>query len=139
MDAAPDPAGVERIDHVAIVVPDFDATVASLTTALGLRCARIGRLGRDGSRRIAMIADGTGFKLEIIEAPADGATGAELDHVAVRVLDVDASHEHLVGAGFAEERAPRRLEPAHARTALLTEPSGLQVQIIRYDPTSPDL
>jgi catechol 2,3-dioxygenase-like lactoylglutathione lyase family enzyme len=141
MDADHDPAGVERVDHVAIVVPDFDATVAMLTASLGLRCARIGRLGKDGTRRIAMIADGTGFKLEIIEAAEgpDAVTGPTLDHVALRVRDVDESHRLLLDAGFVEERPPRRLEPAHARTALLAEPNGMQVQVIRYDPTSPDL
>ena len=143
-----DTAAVERINHVAIVVADFDATVRMLTDALGMRCARLGKLGRDESRRIAMITDGTGFKLEIIEAPAPeaheaGPAGASpaatFDHIAVRVRDVDETHERLQAIGFAERMAPRRLEPAHARTALLAEPHGMHVQIIRYDDTSPDI
>lgn len=132
---------IERIDHVALVVADFDAVVRTFTDALGLRCARIGRLGRDGTRRIAMIADGTGFKLELIEAPADAVDppSARFDHVALRAHDVDASHDRLLAEGFTAHFAPRRLEPAHARTALLREPSGIDVQIVRYDDTSPDL
>lgn len=132
---------IERIDHVAITVADFDATLATLSGALGLRCARIGRLGGDSARRIAMIADGTGFKLEIIEAAPDAAHEgpAAFAHLAVRVRDVDESWTRLIDSGFTAQKPPRRLEPAHARTALLTEPTGLDVQIIRYDETSPDL
>ena len=132
---------IERIDHVAITVADFDATLATLTGALGLRCARIGRLGGDSARRIAMIADGTGFKLEIIEAgPDDAPDGpAAFAHIALRVRDVDESWDRLLDSGFTAQKPPRRLEPAHARTALLTEPTGMDVQIIRYDDTSPDL
>ncbi|MGE0878728.1 MAG: VOC family protein [Acidimicrobiia bacterium] len=134
-------ARVERLDHVAMVVADFDGTVSVFTEVLGLECIRIGSLNREPSRRIAMIGDGTGFKLELIEAPLDGgpASGAELDHVAVRVSDVTESHRALSASGFESRRSPVRVEAAEAETAVLLAPNGLTVQIIRYDPSSPDV
>ena len=132
---------VERFDHVAMVVADFDGTVTMFTASLGLECIRIGRLNRDPTRRIAMIGDGTGFKLELIEAPASGGptTGAELDHVAVRVSDVAESYDALTAAGFESKRRPMRVDAAEAQTAVLLGPNGLTVQIIRYDPSSRDI
>jgi hypothetical protein len=85
---------IERIDHMAITVADFDATVATLTGALGLRCARIGRLGGDSARRIAMIADGTGFKLEII----DGIDARLVREHLGAVGELTPAHEARAGA-----------------------------------------
>jgi catechol 2,3-dioxygenase-like lactoylglutathione lyase family enzyme len=131
------PPGFERVDHVAIEVTDFDERIAAMTNGLGLACRRIGRYGADQSRRIAMLADPTGFKIELIEA-ADGAEAKfAFAHIAWLVRDVTAAHDALVAAGYETTVAPRRLDAARADTALLRR-DGLPVQVIRYDHDSPD-
>lgn len=125
----------QQIDHVALSVGDFDARLALLTTGLSMTLKRIGTYGKDASRRIAMLADGAGFKLELIES--DGPEVFE--HVAWRVADVPAAVDELTAQGFTVDRPPRRIEAARADSALLYDPNGLAVQVIRYDADSPDL
>ncbi len=60
-------------------------------------------------------------------------------HVAYRVDDVEAEHRSLVAQGFRSLRGPHALAAAKATTALLEDPSGLQIQLIQYAPDSPDL
>jgi catechol 2,3-dioxygenase-like lactoylglutathione lyase family enzyme len=86
----------QQIDHVAISVGDFDDRLALLTGSLGMTLKRIGTYGKGASRRVAMVGDAAGFKLEIIEG--DGPDTFE--HVAWRVDDVQASFEAMVGDGF---------------------------------------
>ncbi|HEY8491864.1 MAG TPA: VOC family protein [Dehalococcoidia bacterium] len=124
------------LDHVAIGVADLDGGVAMLTSTFGMVLKRMGTHVASGGR-IAFLADpASGMKLELIETP-DRQTG--FMHVAFRVDDVAAEHARLTSAGFETVRGPFRLEPARADTALLRDPSGLEVQIIRYDTDSPDL
>jgi catechol 2,3-dioxygenase-like lactoylglutathione lyase family enzyme len=124
-----------RVDHVAIEVADFDARIAMLER-LGMRVQRIGRKSDDPSRRIAMIGDGSGFKLELIEADADAHS-----HIAFYADDLERTFAELtaVDGGFAPMREPARLAPAKGDTAVVVEPGGLRIQLIRYDPDSTDL
>ncbi|MET0910520.1 MAG: VOC family protein [Ilumatobacteraceae bacterium] len=131
--------GRRVVDHVAVEVSDFDARVEFLTATMGMTLQRMGELVSDPSRRVAMIGDGTGFKLELVEARAETGGGADrLSHVAFRVDDVDAEVEALVADGCVVERSARRFEPARSRTATLTGRGDLQVQLVAYDPDSPD-
>lgn len=125
------------LDHVAIEVPDFDAFLARMTSALGMVVRRVGALTSDPSRRIAMVSDSTGRKLEIVEGPAGGAAVGLL-HVAWRVDDVDAEYSALLETGCTSVSAPRRLEAAKSRTATVADPEGAQIQLVTYDPDSPD-
>lgn len=137
-DAADDVTTVERIDHVALEVRDFDDTIARLEGALGMHCVRVSTSMRDPSRRIAMVRDRAGFALEIIEAPSWHRGPPILDHVAFRVADVDDSYRALHGTGYTSQMTPRRIEAAQADTAVLADQGGLVVQVVRYDPDSPD-
>lgn len=130
---------VERIDHVAIEVRDFDALVARMEVALGVTGTRIGRLGRDPSRRIAMLRDATGFTLEIIEAPVFHRGAPTLDHIALRVREVDAAAETLLAAGFQQRVVTRPVDAWRRENAVVTDPTGLVVQVVRYedDPADP--
>jgi len=127
---------IERIDHVAIGVKDLDERIEFFTVALGMVLKRRGtHVGSGG--RIAFIADAaSGFKIELIEIP-DRQEG--LMHFAFRVDDVAAEHQRLTGLGLSPQRGPLRLEAAKAGTALLRDASGLELQILCYDPDSPDL
>lgn len=123
------------LDHVGTEEPDIDARVGFLVEVLGFRVLRWGVHVVTG-KRIAMLADPRGTKLELMEVAE--RTG-ELDHVAYRVADVDAAHACLLASGCTEERAPFDIAPARARSSLLLEAAGHRVQLISYRPDSPDL
>jgi catechol 2,3-dioxygenase-like lactoylglutathione lyase family enzyme len=126
---------IGQLDHVALGVHDLDERIAFLTGTLGMKLGRIGKHVKTGGR-IAMIADANGFKLELIELP-DEAPG--LQHIAYRVEDVDAAYARLLEQGCTGIRGPHELAAAKAVTALVEDPAGLQVQVIKYAPDSPDL
>lgn len=123
------------LDHVGTEEPDIDGRVGFLVEMLGFRVLRWGVHVVTG-RRIAMLADPRGTKLELMEVPE--RTG-ELDHVAYRVTDVDAAHACLLATGCTEERAPFEIPPAMARSSLLREAAGHRLQLISYQAGSPDL
>lgn len=120
-----------RLDHVALQVRDFDHRVAVLTE-LGMTVRRIGALSSDPSRRIALLADQRGFKLELVESAEDGFA-----HVAFEVESVDGAVEDGV-EGLHTQRPPYRLEAAKADSAMLVDAGGFTVQLVRYDADSPD-
>ncbi len=129
-----------RIDHVALEIPRFDEHLALLTEHLGLRIVREGRRYSTG-QRIVMVTDDHGFKLELIEATPDGDTGHATEvfqHLAVRADDVAATHADLLATGATEQRPPHRLDAARADTSLVRL-GDLAVQVVHYDPDSPDL
>jgi catechol 2,3-dioxygenase-like lactoylglutathione lyase family enzyme len=123
------------LDHVALGVHDLDERIAFLTGTLGMSLKRVGKHVKTGGR-IAMIADSNGFKLELIELPND-VPGFQ--HLAYRVDDVEAAHARLVEQGCTTIRGPHEIGAARAVTALVEDPSGLQIQVIKYAPDSPDL
>ena len=126
---------IGQLDHVALGVHDLDERIAFLTGTLGMKLGRIGKHVKTGGR-IAMIADANGFKLELIELPDDEPG---FQHLAYRVEDVDAAHASLVERGCTTIRGPHEIGAAKAMTALVEDPSGLQIQVIKYAPDSPDL
>ena len=123
------------LDHVGTEEIDIDGRVAFLVSCLGHRLLRWGTHLVTG-RRIAMLVDPAGTKLELLEV--DELRG-DLDHVAYRVADVDAAHAALLAAGCTERRRPGDLPAERARSSMLQEPSGARLQLIAYSPGSPDL
>lgn len=122
-------------DHVGTEEVEIDARVRLLVDVLGHRVLRWGTHVVTG-RRIVMLADRTGAKLELMEV--ERRTG-ELDHVAYRVPDVDTAHAALLAAGCTQVQAPFDLTAARARSSLVLEPTGSRLQLITYRPDSPDL
>lgn len=127
-----------RLDHVAIEVADLDYYIEQLVATGGMRLLRRAIAKRTGTR-MAMIGDPTGMKLELIEN-RDAAEGApRFLHVAFRSSDVDAAARSLVGKGWNLERGPIDLEEAQARSVLLSDNRGFELQALTYRPTSPDI
>ena len=126
------------IDHVALEVDDIDERVRLLEAA-GLRVLRHGTRYSTG-QRIVMMGDGTGNKLELIEAePGDGDDSAPVfAHLALRTDDADGAHRRLQAAGYESRSEPHDLAAARARSALLDSGGGLRVQVISYADDSPD-
>jgi Glyoxalase/Bleomycin resistance protein/Dioxygenase superfamily len=122
------------VDHIAIEVDAIDRRVAALTATGALRVLREGRQHSTG-QRIFMLGDGTGFKIELIESQQPAVSFA---HVALRVSDVEAAEAMLVDQGWTPRRPPHDLPAAGARTALLSDGS-LDLQVIAYQPGSPDM
>jgi catechol 2,3-dioxygenase-like lactoylglutathione lyase family enzyme len=126
---------IEGMDHIALGAKSFDDRVAFFMGALGMKLKRTGVDYATG-KRIALLADDKGFKIELIEAPSESQT---LRRVAFRVSDARFEYERLVTSGCVSIRPPHELAAAKAVTALVQDPSGLQIQVIQYDPDSPDL
>lgn len=126
---------LERLDHIAIEVPNLDEWITILEGTCSMRLLRTGSRHLTG-QRIALLGDGTGMKLELIEGQASGPAFV---HLAFRVDDTDAVHAAMVEDGWQSVRSPHPLALAHARTALVSDGRGFELQLIQYDPSSQDI
>ena len=127
-----------KIDHVAIEVADLDYYIERLVGTGGMRLLRRSTAKRTGAR-MAMVGDPTGMKLELIENRDAVGTVPRFLHVAFRSDDVDATATSLVDKGWKWERGPIDLEDAQARSVLLSDARGFELQVLTYQPTSPDV
>ena len=111
-------------DHIALTVPDLDAQVDRMANAFGM----VVESRMDG---FAVVADpATGLKFEL--GRSDDAD-VHFRHLGFRADDVDGAHEDLVDAGMESREAPHRRDFARMYTSYLTEPGGLEVQLVKYD------
>ena len=125
------------LDHIALGAHDFAGRCDFFVKTLGFELRRVGKRFSTGTQ-IAMLFDVAGqAKVELIETQPHESAG--LLHLAFRVDDVDAAYVALQARGLAAVREPHDLGAAKARTALLRDESGLDIQIIQYAPDSPDL
>lgn len=122
-------------DHVAIEVENLDLCMETLAGYLGMRPLRFGNRHRTGER-VVLLGDGTGVKVELIES---GKGGPYLAHLAFRVDDLNSAYSDLTERGMTTKAPPHPLPPADAHTALLADNFGLDVQIVTYQPGSPDM
>lgn len=125
-----------RLDHVALEVDELERHIELMCESGLLRLIRMGTLGRTG-QRIAMLGDGSGTKVELIEDPT--ASSPRLAHLAFAVEDVDDARAALLEKGWEGLRGPNELSAAKARSALLRDRRGLMLQVITYQDNSPDL
>jgi hypothetical protein len=122
-------------DHAGVETTSIEEDARHYVEALGLRLIRWGTHSQTGGR-IAMLGDGQGVKLELIEVREP--TG-DLAHLAFRTADLATARADAIAAGCAGRGEPRRIEAAQAATAMVAMPSGTRVQLIQYEPGSPDL
>jgi catechol 2,3-dioxygenase-like lactoylglutathione lyase family enzyme len=112
------------LDHIALTVPDLDAQVERLTTAFGM----VVRTRMDG---FAVVVDPESGVIFELGRSHDGEV--HVRHIGFRADDVDAAHADLVAAGMAARVAPQRQDFAGMYTSYLTEPGGVEVQLVKYD------
>lgn len=124
-----------KFDHVALEVGDLDGRIDVFVDHCGMRLLRMGTRYSTG-QRIAMLGDGTGTKIELIEA-IDADAPPTFAHLAFRVEDAGAINEGPGAAGWPARRGVHRLDAARADTALF-DAEGIPLQIIAYDGDSPD-
>jgi hypothetical protein len=125
-----------KLDHVAIEVDDVDYYIERLVGTGGMKLLRRATAMRTGAR-MAMVGDPAGMKLELIENKT--ATVPRFLHLAFRSGDVDATAKSLVDKGWKWERGPTDLIEAQARSVLLSDNRGFELQVLTYRPTSPDI
>jgi catechol 2,3-dioxygenase-like lactoylglutathione lyase family enzyme len=112
------------IDHIALLVPDLDAQVDRLTTGFGM----VAEVRFDG---FALLADpASGLRLELGRSDD---SHVHFRHFGFRSDDVDAAHQSLVDAGMQTSEAPHRRDFAGMYTSFLSQPGGLDVQLVKYD------
>lgn len=116
------------LDHVALGVPDFDASVDLFVKRFGLEVLLTGNVPATG-QRMAMLRDAEGGKLELVETPDEDSVSVL--HVAFWTDDADEAHHVLVGQGWQTKREPHDLPRNNSRTALLTG-QGFDLQVISY-------
>src|SRR5262245_2796779 len=129
---------LDRLDHVAIEVNDLDYYIDQLVRTGGMKLLRRATAKRTGTR-MAMVGDPAGMKLELIENKDATGTVPRFLHVAFRSGDVDKTASSLVDKGWKWERGPIELEEAQARSVLLSDNRGLELQVLTYQSTSPDI
>ena len=112
------------LDHIALTVPDLDAQVERLINDLGLEV-------RSRSGHFAVLVDTRiDFKFELSRSD-DGEV--HVRHLGFRADDVDAAHTSLVAAGMEARQDPQRQDFAMMYTSYLTQPGGVEVQLVKYD------
>jgi methylmalonyl-CoA epimerase len=102
--------GVKRIDHVAIVVRDLEASLRFYRDTLGVAPSRVVEFPREGVK-IAFLPLGgpQGSEIELLEPtdPAGGVArflekrGEGLHHLCLEVEDIEAALAELTAAGAA--------------------------------------
>jgi hypothetical protein len=112
------------IDHIALTVPDLDEQVDRLISQFGM----VAEARMDG---FALMTDpATGLKLELGRSED---SEVHFRHFGFRADDVDGEHQTLVRAGMETSEAPHRRDFARMYTSFLTQPGGLEVQLVKYD------
>ncbi len=105
-------------------MPNLNEQVERLTTAFGMEV----QTQFDG---FAVLVDpGTGVRFELGASPDEEV---HVRHLGFRANDVDAAHERLVDAGMETTRAPQRQDFAAMYTSYLSQPGGVEVQLVKYD------
>jgi hypothetical protein len=122
-------------DHAGVETTRIEEDARLYVEAFGLSQIRWGTHSGTGGR-IAMLSDAEGVKLELIEVESPTGT---LAHLAFRSEDVTAARAAAIAAGCVGEGTLRWIEAAKATTAMVSMPSGALVQLIRYEPDSPDV
>lgn len=121
-----------QFDHTAIRVADLDATAAFYEDALGFEREREVN-GDDGSVHRYLRGDG-GAALQLVHRlDGEDVDPAGLEHLAIRVEDVDATFDGLVGeTGCPVEQPPTTVEELDTRFAFVGDPNGYIVELFAH-------
>ena len=129
--AAAQTIGVRGVNHIGLVVADYDAALAFYTKALGIREAYTIR-NEDGSVRLTYLQASRETFVELIPAGPGQTPG--ITHFGIEVGDIDAIVEKLRRDGI--QVADAGMTPAKARFTRLTDVDGIQIEVMEYGPDS---
>ncbi|HEY0260106.1 MAG TPA: VOC family protein [Lacisediminihabitans sp.] len=132
--------GFTRVDHVAIRVSDYDATIAFYTDTLGFEVSKEWTLPEAlPGARFAYVALGS-FEVEVIAGGqlttivptldvADHLGRGGYGHLCLRVEDLDATVAGLKDKGVAILAEPFEVEPIGQRLAMIHDNSGNIIEL----------
>lgn len=126
---------LNRIDHIAIEVPNLEEFIETFVETGGLKLIRRGVATATG-QRIAMLGDRIGTKIELIETP--GCKEIRYLHVAFASSDLGTALDDIRQSGWNLTRGPSEIAAAQAKSAFL-EKDHLTIQLLEYRKDSPDL
>lgn len=111
-------------DHIALTVPNLEAQVDRLVDDLGMVAQM-----RTGFMSV-LVDPRTNIKLEL--SPSDDGE-VHVRHLGFCADDVDGAHSILLAAGMETARPPQRQDFAAMYTSYLSQPGGIEIQLVRYD------
>jgi len=120
-------ARVRGLNHVGMVVPDFDKAFAYYTGKLGFREAYTIRRA-DGSVQLSYLQLNRNTFVELIPAGANQQPG--ITHFGIEVEDLDAEVAALRAAGLTV--ADPGVTPSKARFVRINDPNGVQIEIMQF-------
>jgi catechol 2,3-dioxygenase-like lactoylglutathione lyase family enzyme len=127
----PVPPRPERaVNHVGIVVDDYDAAYSFYTEMLGLKEAYT--IERNGQTFLTYLQLNRETFIELIPARGDEPRG--VTHIGVEVRDIDALVAHLRERGL--DVADPGLTPGNARMVRVRDASGIELEVMEYGPES---
>ena len=127
-------------DHVGLSVADLDAQRRFYTRALGLVERWQGAIPQ-AEVRIAVLSGPTGLQIELIERLGstpqnftdvyDAAGTQGYFHLALRVIDLDATFAEVLSSGATAVSAPAPALQPGLRFAYVKDPEGNLIELIQ--------
>lgn len=124
-------AGPRGLNHVGIVVKDYEAAMTFYTKTMGLREAYTMRRP-DGSPLLTYLQASRETFIELIPAGPNQATG--ITHFGLEVGDIDATVARLRQQGLTV--ADPGLTPAQARFVRMTDVDAAQIEVMEFTAVS---
>jgi lactoylglutathione lyase len=124
-------ASPRGLNHVGIVVKDYDAAMAFYTKTIGLREAYTMRRP-DGSPLLSYLQASRETFVELIPAGPDQATG--ITHFGLEVADIDGTVAQLRRQGLTI--ADPGLTLAQARFIRMSDLDGASIEVMEFTPES---
>jgi catechol 2,3-dioxygenase-like lactoylglutathione lyase family enzyme len=119
----------ERLNHVGMVVENYDEAFDFYTNKMGFREAYTVR-NPDGSPLLTYLQLSRETFLELIPATEAAATG--ITHFGIEVDDIDAKVAELRRRGAVIDDPA--MTPANARFARMRDASGLRIEVMEFGP-----
>jgi catechol 2,3-dioxygenase-like lactoylglutathione lyase family enzyme len=125
-------AGENYVNHVAIVVENFDETFAFYTQKMGFREAFTVR-DAAGKPTLAYVQASRNTFVELQQANANRRPG--LNHFGLHVENLKATVATLKQRGVTVEEP--RVRPDDSSVANATDPNGIRIEMFEFGPGSP--
>lgn len=129
-----------HFDHVGLSVADLNGMANWYSKAFGWKIAQPFEVPPIGLKGMFVVGD-DGVAIELLQR-VDSTRPVSFDsvptmagsqgygHIALRVSDVDALHDHLVGLGAASIMSPRPAPVADSRMAYVADPEGNFIELL---------
>jgi catechol 2,3-dioxygenase-like lactoylglutathione lyase family enzyme len=129
-DRSIEPRPALAVNHIGIVVEDYDAAYRFYTDNLGLTEAYT--VERNGGTLLTYLQLNRETFIELIPARNGQATG--ITHFGIEVRDIDATVERLRAHGM--DIADPGVTPANARFVRIRDADDLEIEVMQYGPES---